>query len=48
MGMSIMEEFYTHMKDEFLLHPHLQCMEVIGPGVESELQLRPTPQLWQH
>ena len=29
----------------FFLWPHLQHMEVPGLGVESELQLQPTPQL---
>ena len=31
-----------------LLWPHLQYMEVPRPGVELELQLRPTPQPWKH
>ena len=30
------------------LGPHLQHMEVPGLGVESRLQVRPTPQLRQH
>ena len=28
--------------------PHLWHMEVPGPGIESKLQLQPTPQPWQH
>ena len=33
----------------FFLWPHLRHIEVPGPGVESELQLRSTmPQPWQH
>ena len=32
----------------FLLWPHLQHMEAPGPGVETKLEVRPTPQLQQH
>ena len=32
----------------FFLWPHPWHMEVPGTGMESEQQLRPTPQLWQH
>ena len=32
----------------FFLWPYLQHMEVASLGIESELQLRPTPQLDQH
>ena len=28
--------------------PHPQHMDVPGPGVKPEPQLRPTPELWQH
>ena len=31
----------------FFKQPHLQHMEVLRPGAESEPQLQPTPQLWQ-
>ena len=30
-----------------LFLPHLQHMDVSGPGIKSELQLWPMPQLWQ-
>ena len=32
----------------FYLQLHLQHMEIPGPGVKSELQLWPMPQLQQH
>ena len=32
----------------FFLQPHLRRIEVPGLGIESELQLRPTPQPQQH
>lgn len=32
----------------FFLGRHLQHMEIPKLGIESELQLRSTPQLWQH
>ena len=32
----------------YVLQPHLWHMEVPGPGVKLELQLRPIPQPWQH
>ena len=35
------------INDFFFLQLHLQHMDVAGLGVESELQLRPTPQPYQ-
>ena len=32
----------------FVLQPHQGHLEVSGPGIKSEPQLRPTPPLWQH
>ena len=34
-------------KNNFFFWLHLWLMEVPGPEIEPELQLRPTPQLWQ-
>ena len=48
----IISKLYLDNTIEFIiiiLWPHLQHMEVpICTEVETELQLRPTPQLWQH
>ena len=38
--------FFSFFVVVFFLWPHLQHMEVPGPGFESELQLRPKPRPW--
>jgi len=40
--------FFKKKNIFFFLWPNPWCVEVPGPGTESEPQLRPTPQLQQH
>ena len=45
---SALEAIYCFFFFFFFLGPHLRHMEVARLGVESELQLEPTPQLQRH